>query len=386
MHSPGTIIGDKYRLEEQIGEGGMASVWRAVHTTLQRPVAIKFVYLEGHDVAARRERFLREAQLAASIRHRCIVDIIDFGHTDDGQPYMIMELLEGETLGQRFDRKPTLSVEETVRIFDMLMGGLAAIHDKGVVHRDLKPDNIFLTQDGEGLLPKLTDFGISRVASRASQRPPGMMRQRAITKPGLLLGTPEYLSPEQARGLSGVDLRSDVFSAGVLLYEALSGTLPFAATSVTDVIAKIIRDEPTPLTEFGIDPPLAEVVELAMAKDPAKRLQNARQLRMAMRAATRLTLADLNDSQLIAGSSKPAFIPLPIAPAASLPPVVPMSPSLSSESLVLPAHAASAQKRRHSPTTGTLSGAPGPRPRWPLWFGVFALLAAIAIAAAFASM
>ncbi len=386
MHSPGTIIGEKYRLEEQIGEGGMASVWRAVHTTLNRPVAIKFVHLEGHDVAARLERFLREAQLAASIRHRCVVDIIDFGHTDDGQPYMIMELLEGETLGQRFDRKPTLTVDETVRIFDMLMGGLAAIHDKGVVHRDLKPENIFLTQDGEGLLPKLTDFGISRVTSRASQRPPGMTRKRAITKPGLLLGTPDYLSPEQARGLSEVDLRSDVFSAGVLLYEALSGTLPFVGASVTDLIAKIIRDEPTPLTEFGVDPALAEVVELAMAKDPAKRLQNARQLRMAMRAATRLTLADLNDSQLITGPSKPAFIPLPIAPAASLPPAGSPPPSLSPESRVLPARAASSEKRRHSPTTETLSGAPGPRAKWLLWIGVSGLVVAIAIAVALASM
>ncbi|MBW2462781.1 MAG: serine/threonine protein kinase [Deltaproteobacteria bacterium] len=385
MYSPGTIIGEKYRLEEQIGEGGMAIVWRAMHTTLERPVAIKFVYLEGHDVDSRRERFLREAQLAASIRHRCIVDIIDFGHTDDGQPYMIMELLEGETLGERFDRKPTLTTDETVRIFDMLMGGLAAIHDKGIVHRDLKPENIFLTQDEEGMLPKLTDFGISRIASRASQRPPGIRQKRAITTPGLLLGTPDYFSPEQAKGLPSVDLRSDVFSAGVLLYEALSGTLPFADLTLAGMIGKIIRDAPTPLTEFGIDPALSAVVELAMAKDPAQRPQNARQLRVAMRAATRLTLADLNDSQVVSGTALANLVPLLIAPAASLPPMMPESPAVSSGARVLPARAAFPEQRQHSSTSDTLSGSPAPRPKWLLWLGLFALVAVIAIVAAFVS-
>jgi len=368
MYAPGTIIGGKYRLEEQIGEGGMASVWRAEHTTLQRPVAIKFVQLVGKEVEARRERFLREARLAASIRHRCVVDIVDFGQSELGQPYMVMELLEGETLRERIDREPPLRTEETVRIFDMLMGGLAAIHDEGIVHRDLKPDNIYLTYDGEGVMPKLTDFGISRVSSHESQRPPGVRPGRSITKRGLVLGTPEYLSPEQARGLENIDRRSDIFSTGVLLYEALSGSLPFSADATGELIAKVIADAPAPLTDFGIDAALSEVVEMAMAKDPNRRLQNAREVRMAMRAATRLTAADLNDSQLVSNPGPPAFVSVPVQPNARGAGGKPVTPP-----------------RKISPTGDTLSAAPGPRAFSP-WLGALAVVVITLIALALALM
>src|SRR5690606_30027952 len=207
----GLVIAGRYELEALIGEGGMARVWRAKDLTLQRLVAVKFLFLrEDRDRRTMVDRFLREARIAAAVRHPNVVDLLDFGTTEEGRPFMVMELLAGESLEARLSRQPTLTLEELVRIAAGILDGLAAVHKAGIVHRDLKPDNVFLLDDDGEVRPKLLDFGVSRETSATSGR-----RSALTTNDGYLVGTPEYMSPEQARGLRDVDWRTDIYSAGV---------------------------------------------------------------------------------------------------------------------------------------------------------------------------
>jgi serine/threonine protein kinase len=284
----GGRIGDRYQLEELIGEGGMARVWRAKDLTLERRVAVKFLFLrEGRQRATMLERFLREAQIAAAIRHPNVVGILDFGTTDEERPFMVMELLEGESLEERLVREPPLTLEELVSIASGALLGLAAVHKAGIVHRDLKPDNIFLVRGDDGLVPKLLDFGVSRDNDPTSGR-----RSGPPTGDGFLVGTPEYMSPEQARGLKDVDWRTDIYSVGVVLYEALSGRLPYRADAVGDLIIDIVSGAAPRVCEVRpeVGEPLSEVIARAMAPDRAQRFQSAREMREALAAAADVSL------------------------------------------------------------------------------------------------
>ncbi|HEX2676992.1 MAG TPA: serine/threonine-protein kinase, partial [Polyangiales bacterium] len=180
------VIAGRYRLESLVGEGGMASVWRAKDLTLARPVAVKLLYARDerdHDVLI--ARFLREARIAASVQHRNVIHIVDFGTTDEGQPFMVMELLEGESLGDRLHRERKLPLAEAVHIASMTLRGLSAVHEAGIIHRDLKPDNIFLKEEGGVVYPKILDFGISRSVEPSSGR-----RSALTTREGIIVGTP----------------------------------------------------------------------------------------------------------------------------------------------------------------------------------------------------
>ena len=224
----GELIGGRYQLEELIGEGGMGGVFRAHDETLQRSVAVKLLFSgDERDRGQRVDRFLREARIAAAVQHRNVVQIVDFGSTDGGRPYMVMEYLKGETLAERLARGPAPSVEETVRIVANALSGLAAAHEAGVVHRDMKPENVFLVEDPDGAYPKILDFGISR-----SLAPESGPSSALTTREGFLVGTPQYMSPEQARGLKDIDRATDIYSVGVILYEALAGRLPFQSAHV----------------------------------------------------------------------------------------------------------------------------------------------------------
>ena len=232
----GSLIAERYELDVMIGEGGMARVWRGVDTVLARPIAVKFLFLrEGRDHEAMVDRFLREARIAAAVRHPNVVDILDFGTTEDERPFMVMELLEGESLEQRMSRDPELTLEELVGIVSLALDGLTAVHKAGIVHRDLKPDNVFLLHDDGEVRPKLLDFGVSRDTDPTSGR-----RTALTTGEGSLVGTPEYMSPEQARGRKDIDHRSDIYSVGVILYEATTGRLPYDAEGVGDLIIDIV--------------------------------------------------------------------------------------------------------------------------------------------------
>jgi tRNA A-37 threonylcarbamoyl transferase component Bud32 len=280
----GAVIGGRYRLTSLIGEGGMASVWRATDDTLQRPVAIKLLYVRTHrETQSAIDQFLREARLAASIQHRNVIHTVDFGVTEDHMPYMVMELLNGESLADRMARSPMLRMEEVVHIANLTLRGLTAVHDAGIVHRDLKPQNIFLQHDAEALFPKILDFGISRSLGSGPQ-------SAIATQQGMIVGTPEYMAPEQARGVSDIDKRADIYAMGAIIYEGITGRVPFEAESLAELIVKIATTQPLPMSRLRpeVPPLLSECIAQAMASDRDERFADASVFRKALtRAAER---------------------------------------------------------------------------------------------------
>ncbi len=274
MARAGDLIGDKYRLIHPLGIGGMGAVWRAEHRALKLQVAIKLLDARGPAAERSVARFQREAQIAASIRHRNIVYISDFG-TDNGMPFLVMELLNGVPLSERLVVGDPLSVAAFLHLMDEILLGLAAVHEAGVVHRDMKPENIFLVRDGATVLPKLLDFGVSRSTERG--------HGHTITREGIVMGTPEYIAPEQARGKMA-DLRSDIYSLGTVIYEALAGRLPFQADNSADLIVALLNAQPIPLISLRPDlgEALSNLVHKAMARRPEHRFQTANEMRLAI--------------------------------------------------------------------------------------------------------
>ena len=274
MAKAGDLIGGKYRLIHPLGIGGMGAVWRAEHEALMQQVAIKLLDARGPAAERAVKRFQREAQIAAGIRHRNIVYISDFG-TDGGAPYLVMELLNGVPLSERLVVGEPLGVGTFLRLMAETLDGLAAVHAAGVVHRDMKPENIFLVRDGGTVFPKLLDFGVSRSTDRT--------QGHTITREGIVMGTPEYVSPEQARGRMA-DLRSDLYSLGVVMYEALAGRLPFQADNAADLIVAVLNADAIPLhvlrPELG--QALSDIVGRCMARNPDERFQTTDELRAAL--------------------------------------------------------------------------------------------------------
>jgi serine/threonine-protein kinase len=289
------VVAGRYALQSLIGEGGMASVWRARDQTLERPVAVKLLYArDERDKQRLVQQFLREARIAASVHHRNVISIVDFGSTDGQQPFMVMELLEGETLGARLHRVPPLPVAEALQIAVLTLRGLTAVHDAGIIHRDLKPDNVFLARDRSGgVYPKILDFGISR-----SMEPRSGRRSALTTREGMIVGTPEYMSPEQARGLREIDRRSDIYSMGAILYQSLTGRLAFANENVGDLIIQIVTGALKPVHEVnpGVPRAISDVVSKAMARVPADRFQNAADMQQALMQAAQGSLGPMAPS------------------------------------------------------------------------------------------
>ena len=276
----GTMLEGKYRVERLLGAGGMGSVWIAEHVTLHRAVAIKVL----DSAAARRDphaaqRFLREAQTAARLRSDHIVDVLDMGKFDDGTPFLVMELLEGDALSTRIRSAGRLSQGEAAQLVDQLLEGLGAAHAAGVVHRDIKPDNCFITQKNGRDHLKLLDFGISKVAATSPDAP-----EMRMTRTGVVMGTPYYMAPEQARGAKEIDHRCDLYAAGAILYECVTGRVPFEAESVNELLFKIVLEPLAP--PGGLAPELDEafegVVMRAMAREAADRFQTAEEFRNAL--------------------------------------------------------------------------------------------------------
>jgi hypothetical protein len=271
LPSPNLVIADRYRLERQIGRGGMGSVWLAHHMGLDIPCAVKFIEGEYAALPEAQARFVREAKAAAQLRSPHVVQILDHG-VWDGTPYMAMELLEGEDLGKRLVRVGRMVPQDVCVIVTQVSRALTKAHAAGIVHRDLKPDNIFLVHDDDREIAKVLDFGIAKSQTGSIDG--------SNTKTGAMLGTPYYMSPEQAQGVKAVDHRSDLWSLGVIVYQALTGKLPFESEALGDLLVKIIV-QPVPVPS-QIAPDLPAAFDRWWAKaanrDPAQRYQSAKEL------------------------------------------------------------------------------------------------------------
>jgi eukaryotic-like serine/threonine-protein kinase len=266
----GTILG-RYLLVRRLGEGGMGAVYEAVHQDLGRRAAIKTLHAHYAESTLARSRFLREGQAASRIHHPNAADVYDVG-IDESQPYLVMELLEGETLARIIAREGPLSVQRTADILLPVVAAIAAAHDLGVIHRDLKPENIFLSAGRNTLRPKVLDFGISKLIL-GEQGP-------ALTDTGAFLGTPYYVSPEQARGAKIIDVRSDQYSIGVILYECVTARRPVEEPSLYAMIQRIVHGDFAPPRQLNPSLPSAfeAVILKAMARFPTGRFTTTREL------------------------------------------------------------------------------------------------------------
>jgi serine/threonine protein kinase len=273
----GSLIAGRYRLEEHLGEGGMGTVWAAIHTVTRRSVAMKFLRDGGRAKGELRQRFLREASAASALKHPNVVEIIDVFDFDDHNPVMVMELLHGETLGKKLARDERLSLEETAALLLPVISAVGTAHALGIVHRDLKPENLFVERRGEETAVKVLDFGIAKLsAERYLER--GLAEQ--LTDTGSMLGTPCYMAPEQATGEKAVDHRADIWSLGVILYECLSGTRPIEGENLAQVITRLVSAGIIPLERLNPELPheVATFVMQMLSRDPARRPQDLRDL------------------------------------------------------------------------------------------------------------
>ncbi len=274
---PGTLLSGRYRIDEPIGRGGMSTVYKAFDTTLERAVAVKVMHQDVARDADHYERFRREARAIAKLSSPYVVGVIDAGE-EDGQPFIVLEYVPGETLKQRIKGPRPLLVQEAVAYAIEIARGLQAAHDAGIVHRDVKPQNVLLDEEGAA---RVTDFGIAR-----------SLADEGLTADGRVLGTTDYVSPEQALG-HAVTPQSDIYSLGVVLFEMLTGNVPFQGDNQVAVAMRHVREELPDVQTLRpeVSNALAAVLERATAKDLAVRHQTAHEL-----------IADLEDALLVEAS------------------------------------------------------------------------------------
>jgi predicted Ser/Thr protein kinase len=278
----GREIANQFRILEKIGSGGMGAVYKAEQPDMRRFVAIKILhprYLSRADLVS---RFRREARAMSHLAHPNTAKVFLYGQLEDGACYFAMEYLEGKNLAQTVRAEGPMDAARAIHIMVQACGALEEAHVKGIVHRDLKPENIFLTNlGGIADFPKVLDFGLAKVTER-EMRPGSLI----LTQEGMVFGTPEFMSPEQARG-EKLDGRSDIYSLGVILYELLTGKLPFDAAQPMEFIQKHIKEPPIPLSRRApnreFPPGLWEAIAKALAKDPAQRHQSANEMAQALK-------------------------------------------------------------------------------------------------------
>lgn len=273
----GHTLDDKYRLEAQLGIGGMGTVYRARHLLIDRPVAVKVLNPRFVEDEAARTRFQREARAAGRLQHTNAVTVTDYGQTQDGYVYIVMELLEGRTLRDILAKEAPLDAARSVSIMLQVAAAVAAAHEAGIIHRDLKPANIFIVQRAEvPSVVKVLDFGIAKLAAESLEEDD----IKALTQVGAMIGTPRYMSPEQCDGAE-LTPAADVYSLGVILYEMLSGAVPFSGSTPLAIAMKHTSELPRSPREFVASIPhaLEEVVLHALEKRPQARPANAAEFR-----------------------------------------------------------------------------------------------------------
>jgi len=349
MVEAGTVLGGKYRLREPLGEGGMGSVWIADNLAIKgAEVAVKVLHAHFARETESVQRFRQEAEAAVCIGHPNIVKVFDFGASPDGAPYLVMERMLGESLAARLEREGRLEPEDAVDIVIEVLRALEAAHDKDILHRDLKPENIFLAQAGERVMPKILDFGVSKILGDDAERV-------RMTRTGALVGTPAYMSPEQALGDATVDLRSDLWAMGVILYELLSGHLPYEGNNYNAVLIRIATGDCTPLAAVAPHLPigLQAIVSRAMARERGQRFVRVAAMREALERWRR------GDDPGVS-----------LVPAPPVPSLLRSSPHMHAETLLA--------------TPAPTLSPPEPRPaRWPVWLGSAAALAVAVVMGAF---
>lgn len=268
MTALGRVIGNRYRLLYPLGKGGMGAVWVAEHVELGVNAAVKFIDPRLAEDERARKRFKREARAAAALQSTHVVHVFDYG-IDKGDPYIVMELLTGETLATRLAREGRLPVEEVAQLVIQICKALGRAHEQGIVHRDLKPENVFLVDESPGFTVKLLDFGVAKLLGDRGQ-------SELITQTGHLLGTLNYMSPEQLNGSANVDGRADIWALGVMAFECLTGELPVSTKSTLELIAEICHDAfPTPSTIARVPAGFDEWFDRATYKDRALRASSA---------------------------------------------------------------------------------------------------------------
>lgn len=269
----GQILDNKYRIEARLGAGGMGTVYRALHLLIDRPVAVKVLNQRFVEDEAAQTRFRREAKAAGRLQHANAVTVTDFGQTSDGYVYIVMELLQGQTLRDVLARDAPLEVARAVSFMMQVSAAVAAAHEAGIIHRDLKPANIFIVQRADvPALVKVLDFGIAKLASESFEEGD----KETLTAVGAMIGTPRYMSPEQCNGAE-LTPAADVYSLGVILYEMLTGTVPFSGSTPLAIAIKHAGELPRDPREINASIPgeLAQLVLHALEKQPEDRPQNA---------------------------------------------------------------------------------------------------------------
>lgn len=273
----GQTIGGKYHVRSVLGEGGMGTVFEAEHLSLGLSVAVKILHATHATKKDAIKRFQQEARAAAAIGHPNICGVIDLGSLDDGSPYIVMERLVGETLADRIASEGGLPFEDVIDILVQVLSGLVAAHEQRIVHRDIKPENVFLTtRVGCPPLVKLLDFGVSKMTrplvesslGGVSIPPSPPSGDLNLTRTGMVMGTPYYMAPEQARGERDLDARVDLYACGVILYEALTGKRPFTALNYNALLVQVLSSTPRPASELrpALPPAFGVVIEKAMAR------------------------------------------------------------------------------------------------------------------------
>ncbi len=266
----GELIQSRYRLNRLLGSGASGSVWAAKNELIDRDVALKIMRPDVAEDAVALQRFFNEAKASGRVRSSSIVEILDLGQAEDGSPFLVFELLDGEGLDARLQREGTLEPEFACEVFQCVAKALDLAHSQGIIHRDLKPANIFLHRDPEGnTIAKILDFGISKIFETNNNF--------TLTRTGTVVGSPAYMAPEQASGREDLDGRADVWSLGVVMYEALSGTLPHEAPNYNALMVRILTQDVDPLAtrKNTLPPSLCAVVDTCLRRDRDQRAPGA---------------------------------------------------------------------------------------------------------------
>lgn len=307
----GKVIGDKYGITNHIGQGGMGAVYEAEHLAIGRLVAVKVLQEQHAEKKEAISRLQHEARVVGTLGHPNICEIYDMGRLPDGSPYLVMERLHGESLATKIEREGPVTPPVLIDIMVQVLSALVTAHGKGVIHRDLKPDNIFLSnRAGMPPLAKLLDFGISKASGIDDTAV-------SLTRTGMVMGTPYYMAPEQARGDRALDQRVDLWAAGVILYEALTARRPFVARNYNALLVQILTTRHRPVQELnpGVPASLATVIDRALSKDREHRQDSAKAFQNELEVCRRELEPAVRPSSRPARRARRATVRLPATPA-----------------------------------------------------------------------